>query len=1165
MNSKKLRNRKIFIIIFLLVSIGIVIKSIPSLARIKNRTALETITVWDGTVASSYRKGTGTSTDPYIIASGGELAYFGKMLETTDYEGKYFALSNDILLNKGIFSYEDGIKYTLNKSTFYIKEYTNDFYDNSAYEGVNIGSVNMFKSFGNFKGHLNGNSYTIYGLYISEQDEKVGLFKNLTGEIKNLYISNSLIYGGVITGSIAASSEASTIDGVIYQGSVIGNKEVKRIEENYPLEYNPADRTITIDEYSEGSLVEATLTGTCSKSFKIGNSEVICNNNSFTTSVNTSSTYTIDYESTGESDALELSNLNLKAVYDIGIAGGLIGYAKNVTLKNAVNKSTVYASVVAGGLVGESSLGLNLSYSYNKNDVIATNNAGGLIGVIKNIKSSSKLSYSYNDGGNNLGLIAKVENGDNLLTINNSFEARQSSNIVKNVENSQISVASVYTAGNIDQTDIVGTINKTTREQLTNKTFLTENLNFYEFQDTEDLKVNKDNVWFFEVNSTPILYIDEEKDPLATLNMGIYSWNNLGFELNTINLSSNTAFAINEGSSVRPIKEAYYYICNSKIPLRKDEIDNIDSWIPYENIVSLEENGFYIIYAKVTDYNGNTSIINSDLIVIDKEGSAVTLKDDNNIWDSKKEDLSHVYIGDETNYYVEATDELSGIKSIEYTVTNTLKTQDELENITWEVYADPIKINTLGSHVIYIKVSDNAGNITYINSDYIVYGGYHLKALNIGKNKENMTVVNMTNRSSVSYNFTYNDQVSYQNEEKHHIVTNIPLPVGTKITLKDNLSNKVYIYELSEEKTSIPFVDFKEVGKALMDVFYNEVYSDKIDEDYTITLDFKNSQITSDINSLKLHLDLIDKDGNVSRSTFKDSIKDVNVFIDKEASPTIESNYQNVGLIYNSDSVETIDINTNIEYQSLSNVTIHDTLFDDMKLGIAIKMVDKNGNIIPKEYLKNVQFKIENNYYSPNKDGITRIKLTEDNVGKTSTLTIVTSQTTSKLEEGTYYYKISSYAAYDGLYSNILSKNEISIPVIVNKEEQIKNYNFDVLADRNYKILFKKDNTANINFEINRKEENQSSNVRVMLYKKDKLTAYDQSYTLVDLKNYTTSPLREFTNSIYYAEENIEGIENKFNLNFDLSKFTPGGYKLKFELYDENKKIGSIENKFIVR
>ena len=54
------------------------------------------------------------------------------MLKTNSYANTYFKLNNNIVLNDGVFSYDDTSKimYTLNDSTFYVKNYTNYFYDN---------------------------------------------------------------------------------------------------------------------------------------------------------------------------------------------------------------------------------------------------------------------------------------------------------------------------------------------------------------------------------------------------------------------------------------------------------------------------------------------------------------------------------------------------------------------------------------------------------------------------------------------------------------------------------------------------------------------------------------------------------------------------------------------------------------------------------------------------------------------------------------------------------------------------------------------------------------------------------------------------------------------------------------------------------------------------
>ena len=120
-----------------------------------------------------------------------ELAYFSAQLEENDYEGKYFKLSNDIMLNKGIFKYDPELKlklqYILDENTYYLDGYTGKYYEDEIEFDEEIGLVNLFKSLNGFKGFFDGSSFTIYGLYVADEDEKeLALFTNLEGEIHNL-------------------------------------------------------------------------------------------------------------------------------------------------------------------------------------------------------------------------------------------------------------------------------------------------------------------------------------------------------------------------------------------------------------------------------------------------------------------------------------------------------------------------------------------------------------------------------------------------------------------------------------------------------------------------------------------------------------------------------------------------------------------------------------------------------------------------------------------------------------------------------------------------------------------------------------------------------------------------------------------------------------------
>ena len=158
--------------------------AIPTLSEYKNTNALYTVTAWDGTIASSYN-GEGTIDDPYVITNGSELALLAVQLETTNFEGKYFVLGNDIVLNKGYFEYtkDDGIKYIEDGVPIVITPNS----DNDA--------IKVFRHLNGFKGSFSGNGHAIYGLYIDESiDGQNALFTNLYGNISDFNVSSNLFY-----------------------------------------------------------------------------------------------------------------------------------------------------------------------------------------------------------------------------------------------------------------------------------------------------------------------------------------------------------------------------------------------------------------------------------------------------------------------------------------------------------------------------------------------------------------------------------------------------------------------------------------------------------------------------------------------------------------------------------------------------------------------------------------------------------------------------------------------------------------------------------------------------------------------------------------------------------------------------------------------------------
>ena len=327
------------IIFIMMLSVGI-----PSLARFKNRVTFD-VNVWDGSIASSYKSGTGESSDPYVISNGSELAYFFENLKSDNYKNKYFVLSNDIILNKGSFKYENNqIVYTLDNIDYYVKD---DIYYDSIDFTNKVGSVNIFNSLDNFKGTIDFDSYTIYGLYLNK--ENASFFTNLEGNISNLYLKNTLLIGEQ-TGVIDKASN-SNIENILFEGYMISNKDILS-----------KTGTITVEQLNSGETRKITIPNDLIniKSVKVSGdytladgtlkiNDTILTNNQFELEL-PSNTFTISYLSDTESQAT-LSNVTYEITYKDNIAS-MIGVLDNSTLRNAINKGTIISDNMASGIVG---------------------------------------------------------------------------------------------------------------------------------------------------------------------------------------------------------------------------------------------------------------------------------------------------------------------------------------------------------------------------------------------------------------------------------------------------------------------------------------------------------------------------------------------------------------------------------------------------------------------------------------------------------------------------------------------------------------------------------------------------------------------------------------------------------------------------------------------
>ena len=147
---------------------------------------------WDGTIATGFEGGDGSSNDPYIIATASQLAYLAQQVNGgTSYEGKYFRQTANFDLA--------GKKWTP------IGNFPNEF-----------------------KGHFDGDNKEVYDLNVDITGSRAGLFGNIrNGSVKNVRIcSGSVKASEHYVGGIVGDFNYSTMENCTASVNVSGNSNV---------------------------------------------------------------------------------------------------------------------------------------------------------------------------------------------------------------------------------------------------------------------------------------------------------------------------------------------------------------------------------------------------------------------------------------------------------------------------------------------------------------------------------------------------------------------------------------------------------------------------------------------------------------------------------------------------------------------------------------------------------------------------------------------------------------------------------------------------------------------------------------------------------------------------------------------------------------------------
>lgn len=334
------------------------------------------------TFAQFSGSGSGTGSDPYLIFNPTQLNQMRNFLNKS---GVYFKLMTDIDLT--------------------------DFLED---ESPTLGWQPVGTSSSHFKGVLDGNGYSINGLWISRNStDYVGLFgyiENTT--IKNLKINANDIKGKDYTGIIAGYAKASKISGCSLKGIVNGNENVGGI-----VGYSTGSVIITCSLTSEGITGANHTGGICglSSSIDITSCYVYSNisgkdcvggllGGSFSEGINNITNCSFVGKICGANYlgglvGRYISTAEMKGSYALAHVlgngnniGGLVGevshypyYARYQYFPSLINNyfyGVVNGKEQVGGLVGHVNIGI-INYCYTNSSISGIKNVGGVCGLIE--------------------------------------------------------------------------------------------------------------------------------------------------------------------------------------------------------------------------------------------------------------------------------------------------------------------------------------------------------------------------------------------------------------------------------------------------------------------------------------------------------------------------------------------------------------------------------------------------------------------------------------------------------------------------------------------------------------------------------------------------------------------------------------------------------------
>ena len=410
------------------------VNELSSSSKMQDECVGEAGNPWDGTTAKKFACGAGTKLSPYIIMTAEQLAKlsFAIGASDADYQGKYFKLGADIILNKGKIIDDKGA--LVADST-------------KLHKWTPIGNSSVA-----FTGSFDGDGHTVSGMFINTTSTHNGLFGNVSGTVQNVIVADSWVSGGKYTAGVVGDNIGTVMDVNNFAsilgtedciGGVIGRSTYKNSLNNNSIIKNAKNRGfisgksnvggvagcatyVTVDGVENYAPVEGysyvggifggigstknndvrnlknfgLVTG---KHF-VGGVSGHCGGSLSVIRSNNTSSYSCPKGISAWYCGTIQNAYNKGNVDGYRYVGGIVGEVCYGTISNLVNKGDVSGEGGTGGIVSSMSY-TKTTAAYNRGNISGKNYVGGIVGFNEEGVTSSAYSTGKVDGDSLVGLM----------------------------------------------------------------------------------------------------------------------------------------------------------------------------------------------------------------------------------------------------------------------------------------------------------------------------------------------------------------------------------------------------------------------------------------------------------------------------------------------------------------------------------------------------------------------------------------------------------------------------------------------------------------------------------------------------------------------------------------------------------------------------------------